>query len=92
MGRGGATVHSRVAAPRWRDDEFPERLEGLVTSARQKTPAVIDAPLSPGLRDWLLRALQLAPKSFEKLFDAQMALERLLATDGALLALSLIHI
>ena len=82
----GVTVLSLVAGRRLRDDEFPERLEGLVTSARQKTPAVIDAPLSPGLRDWLLRALQLAPKSFEKLFDAQMALERLLATDGALLA------
>jgi hypothetical protein len=33
-----------------------------------------------------MRALQLAPKSFEKLVDAQMALERLLAADGTLLA------
>jgi len=82
----GVTVLSLVAGRRLRDDEFPERLEDLVSSARQKTPAIIDAPLSPGLRDWLMRALQLAPKSFEKLFDAQMALERLLATDSALLA------
>ncbi|MCC6988313.1 MAG: PEGA domain-containing protein [Acidobacteria bacterium] len=82
----GVTVLSLVAGRRLRDDEFPERLEDLVSSARQKTPAIIDAPLSPGLRDWLMRALQLAPKSFEKLFDAQMALERLLAADGALLA------
>jgi PEGA domain len=82
----GVTVLSLVAGRRLRDDEFPERLEDLVSSARQKTPAIIDAPLSPGLRDWLMRALQLAPKSFEKLFDAQMALERLLSTDAALLA------
>lgn len=82
----GVTVLSLVAGRRLRDDEFPERLADMVSSARQKTPAVIDAPLSPGLRDWLMRALQLAPKSFEKLFDAQMALERLLASDSALLA------
>lgn len=82
----GVTVLSLVAGRRLRDDEFPERLEDLVSSARQKTPAIIDAPLSPGLRDWLMRALQLAPKSFEKLVDAQMALERLLAADSALLA------
>jgi len=82
----GVTVLSLVAGRRLRDDEFPERLADLVSSARQKTPAIIDAPLSPGLRDWLMRALQLAPKSFEKLFDAQMALERLLAADSALLA------
>jgi len=82
----GVTVLSLVVGRRLRDDEFPERLEDLVSSARQKTPAVIDAPLSPGLRDWLMRALQLGPKSFEKPFDAQMALERLLAADTALLA------
>ncbi len=82
----GVTVLSLVSGRRLRDDEFPERLGDLVSSARQKTPAIIDAPLSPGLRDWLMRALQLAPKSFEKLFDAQMALERLLSTDAALLA------
>src|SRR5690606_10485910 len=52
----------------------------------QKTPSVIDAPISQGLRDWLMRALQLAPKPFEKLFDAQMALERLLTSEAALLA------
>ncbi len=82
----GVTVLSLVAGRRLRDDEFPERLGDLVSSARQKTPAIIDAPLSPGLGDWLMRALQLAPKSFEKLFDAQMALERLLSSDSALLA------
>lgn len=82
----GITVLSLVAGRRLRDDEFPDRLEVLVSSARQKAPSVIDAPLSPGLRDWLMRALQLAPKPFEKLFDAQMALERVLAGDSALMA------
>ena len=69
----GLTVLSLIIGRRLRDDEFPERLEDLVTSARQKTPAVIHAPLSVPLRDWLLRALQLQPKSFATLFDAQMA-------------------
>lgn len=82
----GVTVLSLVLGRRLRDDEFPERLEGLVKSARQKTPAIVDAPLSPGLGDWLLRALQLGAKNFATLFEAQMALERLLTSDLALLA------
>jgi len=82
----GLTVLSLIIGRRLRDDEFPERLEDLVTSARQKTPAVIHAPLSVPLRDWLLRALQLQPKSFATLFDAQMALERLLTAEPSLLA------
>ncbi len=82
----GLTVLSLIVGRRLRDDEFPERLDDLVTSARQKTPSVIHAPLSAPLRDWLLRALQLQPKSFGTLFDAQMALERLLAAEPSLLA------
>lgn len=82
----GITVLSLVLGRRLRDDEFPERLEGLVQAARQRTPTVIDAPLSNGLRAWLLRALQLQAKSFATLFDAQMALERLLATESSLIA------
>lgn len=82
----GLTVLSLIVGRRLRDDEFPERLEDLVTSARQKTPSVIHAPLSTPLREWLLRALQLQPKSFATLFDAQMALERLLAAEPSLLA------
>ena len=82
----GLTVLSLIIGRRLRDDEFPGRLEDLVTSARQKTPAVIHAPLSVPLRDWLLRALQLQPKSFATLFDAQMALERLLTAEPSLLA------
>ena len=82
----GLTVLSLLVGRRLRDDEFPDRLEALVSSARQKAPSVIDAPLAPGLRDWLMRALQLGPKPFDKLFDAQMALERVLTGDAALLA------
>lgn len=82
----GITVLSLVAGRRLRDDEFPDRLEVLVESARQKTPTVVDAPLAAGLRDWLLRALQRGEKNFATLFEAQMALERLLTTDTSLLA------
>ncbi len=82
----GLTVLSLIIGRRLRDDEFPARLENLVTSARQKTPSVIHAPLSGPLRDWLLGALQLLPKSFATLFDAQMALERLLTAEPSLLA------
>lgn len=82
----GVTVLSLVLGRRLRDDEFPERLEGLVKAARQKTPSIVDAPLSTGLGVWLLRALQLGEKNFATLFEAQMALERLLTSDLALLA------
>ncbi|MGE0812681.1 MAG: PEGA domain-containing protein [Vicinamibacterales bacterium] len=82
----GITVLSLVAGRRLRDDEFPDRLGVLVESARQKTPTIVDAPLSPKLRDWLRGALQLGTKNFGTLFEAQMALERLLASDAALLA------
>lgn len=84
--QAGLTVLSLLVGRRLRDDEFPDRLEVLVSSARQKAPSVIDAPLAPGLRDWLMRALQLGAKPFDKLFDAQMALERVLAGDPSLLA------
>ncbi len=82
----GVTVLSLVVGRRLRDDEFPDRLEGLVGSARQRTPTVVDAPLSDGLRNWLTRALQLAPRSFATLFEARLALEQLLATETALIA------
>ncbi len=82
----GLTVLSLIVGRRLRDDEYPERLEDLVTSARQKTPSVIHAPLSAPLREWLLRALQLQSKPFTTLFEAQMALERLLTAEPSLLA------
>jgi hypothetical protein len=82
----GVTMLSLVVGRRLRDDEFPERLEVLVGSARQRTPSVVDAPLSEGLRTWLTRALQLHPRSFGSLFDARLALEQLLATETTLIA------
>lgn len=82
----GVTLLSLVVGRRLRDDEFPERLEVLVASARQRTPTVVDAPLSEGLRTWLRRALQLDSRSFASLFDARRALEQLLATETALIA------
>ena len=77
---------SLVAGRRLRDDEFPDRLEVLVGSARQRTGSVVDAPLSEGLRTWLTRALQLHERSFASLFDARLALEQLLAAEAALIA------
>jgi len=82
----GVTMLSLVIGRRLRDDEFPERLEVLVGSARQRTPTVVDAPLSEGLHTWLTRALQLHARSFASLFDARLALEQLLATESALIA------
>ncbi|MGE0363944.1 MAG: hypothetical protein AB7R67_24765, partial [Vicinamibacterales bacterium] len=82
----GVTVLSLVIGRRLRDDEFPERLEVLVGGARQRTPTVVDAPLSDGLRTWLTRALQLHARSFASLFDARLALEQLLASETALIA------
>ena len=82
----GVTMLSLVAGRRLRDDEFPERLEVLVGSARQRTGTVVDAPLSDGLRTWLTRALQLHDRSFASVFDARLALEQLLAAEASLIA------
>jgi hypothetical protein len=82
----GVTMLSLVVGRRLRDDEFPERLQLLVDSARQRTPTVVDAPLSEGLRTWVTRALQLHDRSFASVFDARLALEQLLATETTLLA------
>lgn len=82
----GVTVLSLVIGRRLRDDEFPERLQVLVGGARQRTPSVVDAPLSDGLRTWLTKALQLHERSFASLFDARRALEQLLATETSLIA------
>jgi hypothetical protein len=82
----GVTLLSLVVGRRLRDDEFPERLDVLVGSARQRTPTVVDAPLSEGLRTWLRRALQLDTRSFGSLHDARRALEQLLATESSLIA------
>ena len=82
----GVTILSLVVGRRLRDDEFPERLDVLVGSARQRTPTVVDAPLSEGLRTWLRRALQLDDRSFGSLHDARRALEQLLATESSLIA------
>lgn len=82
----GVTMLSLVVGRRLRDDEFPERLDVLVGSARQRTPTIVDAPLSDGLRTWLRRALQLDTRSFASLFDARRALEQLLATEASLIA------
>ena len=82
----GVTMLSLVVGRRLRDDEFPERLEVLVGGARQRTPSVVDAPLSDGLRTWLTRALQLHERSFASVFDARLALEQLLAAETSLIA------
>jgi hypothetical protein len=82
----GVTMLSLVVGRRLRDDEFPDRLDVLVGSARQRTPTIVDAPLSDGLRTWLRRALQLDTRSFASLFDARRALEQLLATETSLIA------
>jgi hypothetical protein len=82
----GVTMLSLVVGRRLRDDEFPDRLDVLVGSARQRTPTIVDAPLSDGLRTWLRRALQLDARSFASLFDARRALEQLLATEASLIA------
>jgi hypothetical protein len=82
----GVTMLSLVIGRRLRDDEFPERLDVLVGSARQRTPTVVDAPLSEGLSTWLRRALQLDARSFGSLHDARRALEQLLATESSLIA------
>jgi hypothetical protein len=65
-----------------RQDEFPTRIPQLLDAARERSDAGHERPLSEPLRDWLVRALQLAPSaSFASAAEAWLALERMAAAD-----------
>ena len=62
--------------------EFPNHLPTLLNEARERT-ALGEQPLSPSLRDWLARALQLdTRRAFASAPEALSALEEIVADDS----------
>lgn len=73
------------------DDEFPDAIEDLVAAACSRHAHDGRGQLTPALRTWLRRALQLdARGSFKSTLEAKVELENLIAgedTSGAVVAL-----
>ena len=64
-------------------DEFPQRIPELLNHARERTALGEEQPLSPALRTWLGRALQLDPRrAFASGPEAQAALEEVVAQES----------
>jgi hypothetical protein len=65
-----------------RADEYPHKLPALLNEARERTSMGEEQPLSPALRDWLARALQLdTRRAFASAPEALSALEEIVADD-----------
>ena len=65
------------------DEDFPQRIPQLLDTVRERSPLGHDRPLSPRLRDWLTRALQLDPERvFPSPSDAWIAFEKVVSTDS----------
>ena len=70
-----------------RADEFPHRLSTLLNEARERTSPGAEQPLSPALRDWLSRALQLdTRRAFASAPEALAGLEEVVADDSSYVA------
>jgi PEGA domain len=68
-------------------EEFPHRLTHLLNEARERTSLGEEQPLSPALREWLSRALQLdSRRAFASAPEALSALEELVAEDSMYVA------
>jgi len=64
--------------------EYPQRLPALLQEARERTALGEERPLSPPLRDWLTRALQMdTRRAFASAPEALNALEDLVAEDSS---------
>ncbi len=68
-------------------DEFPQRIGALLNEARERTALGNEQPLSPPLRSWLARALQLdVRRAFASAPEALTALEDVIADESAYVA------
>ncbi|HEY7499376.1 MAG TPA: PEGA domain-containing protein [Vicinamibacterales bacterium] len=67
--------------------EFPAQIPQLLNDARERTALGEEQPLSPPLRDWLSRALQLDPRrAFGSAPEALSSLEEIVADDSMYVA------
>jgi hypothetical protein len=70
-----------------RADEFPHRIPALLNEGRERTALGNEQPLSPALRSWLARALQLdLRRAFASAPEALTALEDVVGDDSAYVA------
>lgn len=75
----GMVALSLILGRPMRDDEYPARIAHVVTSAWAVSPRGGLEPLSPGIRGWLARALQLDSRtSFTTAADARAELDKVL--------------
>ena len=80
----GVVALSLVLGRPLRDDEFPRRVNDLLNEARERTALGDEQPLSPALRSWLARALQVdVRRAFASAPEALGALDELSA-DGSM--------
>jgi hypothetical protein len=75
----GIVALELVLGRRLKADEYPSRLAEVVASAWAISASGGLEPLPPGLRSWLMRALQLEPRSsFASALDARAELDKML--------------
>ena len=68
-------------------NEFPHGIAALLNEARERSPLGDEQPLSPALRSWLARALQLdTRRAFASAPEAMTGLEEVIADDSVYVA------
>jgi PEGA domain len=83
----GLVALSLVLGRPLRADEFPHRLAALLNDARERTSPGEERPLSPALREWLSRALQIdTRRAFASAPEALAAFEDVVANDSSYVA------
>jgi serine/threonine protein kinase len=76
----GTVALALVLARPLQDNEYPQQVEALVSSAKAQGPDGTRESLPSAVRDWLLRTLQLdARNAFRTVSDAQAALDQVLS-------------
>ncbi len=83
----GVVALSLILGRLLREDEYPSRIREVVSSARAIAVGGDAAPLTPGLRSWLERALQFDLRdAFRSALEARAALDEVLLGDGDYIA------
>jgi hypothetical protein len=68
-------------------NEFPQAIPALLNEARERSPLGDEQPLSPALRNWLARALQVdTRRAFASAPEAMTSLEEVVADDSVYIA------
>ncbi len=83
----GIVALSLILGRPLKDDEYPARIGDVVASATAMSALGGREPVTPALRSWLARALQIDLRnSFTSAFEAQTALDDVLSDDSGYIA------